>query len=182
VRVSGGTRPLLSCLYSGNVLGGDPKLLPSPDAEREYTPGSNHLFDVLRSVLRMTMPSDVTYERAFDVFEFLLGLTYITQQSNGRGWAPVGCFGWRESAEETIREFLEEGGTAEKSWVILRAGIVATDISGFHRVLKTYQSHLDELMKQWFSVSRSPGVFLQAYENGLRESPIGSGWMDAVRA
>ena len=177
-----GMQPLLASLYPTTVLDEAKAFLPRPDADREHTAGSNHVFETLRPILKTNIPSDIAYERAFDIFEFLLGLTYVALKLNNRGWAPVGCFGWRAGAEETIREFLDEAGRAEQTWALLREGVVATSYTDFHRVLKEYQTHLDALLKHWFSVLRSPGGFLQAYENGLRNSPIGTGGIDTLRA
>lgn len=115
--------PAIERLNVGHVFTNDSyKLIPRP-REREYTPANNHLFDILREPLRPYLPDDKKYEETFDIFEYLLGITYVdliygeelykmglSYITSGKGedlfktalsqgalhiWGPCGCFTWR---------------------------------------------------------------------------------------
>lgn len=61
--------------------------------EREYTPEHNHIFEILREPLRPYLPVDKKYEETFDIFEYLLGLTYVDLVEDVKSdhvWAPLG--------------------------------------------------------------------------------------------
>jgi hypothetical protein len=66
--------------------------------EREFTPLSNYLWEVLREPLRACLPDDADYEETFDWFEYLLALAHcdLRMKANPKDvWGPVGRFGWR---------------------------------------------------------------------------------------
>ncbi len=116
------------------------KLLPEPNAGHAYTPANNHIFDILREPLRPYLPDDKKYKETFDIFEYILGLTYVDLVYKGEIdkkveypelrpdiWAPFGCFTWRylrygEGLVTPIEAFeklsLEQG----KGWALLKAG------------------------------------------------------------
>jgi hypothetical protein len=71
------------------------KLVPRENARNEYTPANNHLFDLLRPTLKEYIPSDMDYEDAFDVFEYLLALNYLELGISDK-WAPIGRHGWKD--------------------------------------------------------------------------------------
>jgi len=67
-----------------------------PGLERHKTPMSDRLHDAVRPWLRIAVPSDIRYERAFDDWEYLLALV---EMDAGRGWAPIGRWGWKGSGD-----------------------------------------------------------------------------------
>jgi hypothetical protein len=104
-----------AALHPQGVLPRDDQQL-LPEREREYTPLSNHLFEVLREPLREYLPDDTAYDSTFDWFEYLLGLTHCDQQVTRQGLeeekakepkfyirGPVGRFCWKEAEENVIR-------------------------------------------------------------------------------
>jgi len=52
-----------------------------PGMDRRYTPLSDHLWEVLRAPLRAQIPDDRDYEDAFDWFEYLLALAWISTRA-----------------------------------------------------------------------------------------------------
>jgi len=107
-------------LHTFNVLPKDyAKLLREND--REYTPMSMHLFDVLKPALKEVMISEEEYLSAFDRFEYLLALvsTDLRLQIGENGWGSAGNFAWRKNV---IDEFLEEYSIDKENWKILKAG------------------------------------------------------------
>ena len=103
-------------LYDQKVLARDAqKILPG--REREYTPLSNHLYEVLRQPLREYLPDDAVYESTFDWLEFLLCLAHIDLQVTRSQlredkakdpefyyWAPAGRFLWKNLERGVIKD------------------------------------------------------------------------------
>jgi hypothetical protein len=71
--------PTATTLHNQNVLAMDAQRV-LPEREREHTPLSNHLFEVLREPLREYLPDGAVYEATFDWLEFLLCLAHIDVQ------------------------------------------------------------------------------------------------------
>lgn len=74
---------------------------------------SNYLHDLLRSRLQDYLPDPAEYEETFDVFEYLLGMTYMDLVRKNR--APLGRFGWRmrrgrTRVKEQVDSWLDQGG------------------------------------------------------------------------
>lgn len=148
----------ISKLHVWSVFKRTCKLVPRPNAEREYTPVNNYLFDLLRPLLRDYLPDDTRYEETFDTFEYLLALTYMDLVSETR--APIGRFGWRYRAsfegltEETwgrspLAEFarveIEKGVDSE----LLRAGFFGGSVDRFKEIVQTHRDRLQEAVKGW---------------------------------
>jgi len=102
--------PLVVWLHPVVVLGRDlAKFLPG--LEQRKTPLNDYLQVALRESLKPIVPSEREYQEAFDRFEYLLALVYADQKPKS-GWAPVGCFGWRETGSivaKIEREIKEQG-------------------------------------------------------------------------
>ena len=52
----------------------DPYVMPVVFETKYYTPGSEHLYLVLREPLREILPVEKRYEQVFDQFELILAL------------------------------------------------------------------------------------------------------------
>lgn len=67
----------------------------------KYSPVSDYLHRYLRVFMKEILPLDLNYDRAFDYFEYLLGLIYIDRKHSTltaeeqNVWGPVGRFRWR---------------------------------------------------------------------------------------
>jgi hypothetical protein len=88
--------PAADTMNVGSVfeIGAD-KWVPRENAENEYTPANNYLFDLLRPTLKEYIPSDADYEDVFDIFEYLLALNYLELGISDK-WAPIGRHGWKD--------------------------------------------------------------------------------------
>lgn len=129
-----------------------------PGQERNLTPVSNRLFDILRDPLRDTIPVDERYEETFDRFEYLLGLIIQDQQNLGvrHHWqAPVGCFAWRHqygfaesgnAVGEKIRAEAEAAGTA---WPPLQSGIFGGVVDRYGKAEAKYREIVKHLSSGW---------------------------------
>lgn len=109
-----------------------------PGREREYTPLSNHLFEVLREPLREYLPDDKAYEDAFDWFEYLICLAHSDQQVTRAHlrdeknknpdfhlWAPAGRFCWKQEERNVVHE------TEQRPDGTLPANVAAALQAGF---------------------------------------------------
>jgi SIR2-like domain len=108
--------PTATTLHNQNVLAMDAqKVLPG--REREHTPLSNHLFEVLREPLREYLSDDAMYEATFDWLEFLFCLAHIDLQvtrsqlredkakdPDFHYWAPAGRFCWKRLERNVIQD------------------------------------------------------------------------------
>jgi len=101
-----------------------------PGWENRYTPISDHLSEVLRSILSPFLRDRETYDDAFDRFEYIVGLAYAGIRAaggNGNLWAPAGRLSWRRehiygrptAIDETAAQIEREGS----SWLLLRRGL-----------------------------------------------------------
>jgi hypothetical protein len=110
-----------------------------PGLERRFTPASDHLVEVSRPWLAEFEADDKAFERAFDRWEFLLGLVAFDQSRQGRtrGWAPVGRFSWRGKYGGGIDQTIgEEVGAAGASWPLFRAGLFGGDVTRLNESLE----------------------------------------------
>jgi hypothetical protein len=108
------TEPAMNLLHTGKVMQDQKGIIPGK--ERDHTPLSNYVFEALRHALRECIPSDVEYESLFGWFEFLLALSYtsndatvevaqqIREDDQGKYyiWSPVGRFSWNRRNREGL--------------------------------------------------------------------------------
>jgi len=126
--------------------------IPRQNAEREYTPDSNYLFEFLRPVLHEYLPDDSRYEEVFEIFEYLLALTY--RDLVDESWAPIGRFGWRygrwpEDWESSpIFEFAQAGLKQGPDWGLLKAGFFEGSLERFQEVERTFQEWLFKVTEE----------------------------------
>lgn len=97
------------------------KVLPGHD--REYVPFSEYLHHNLKAALDETQFLGAEYERAFDTFEILYAVEFCHQ--TGRGWGPIGRFGWKSSrgGPNPLRQLIDEAAGAGEAWPPLAAGL-----------------------------------------------------------
>lgn len=96
-----------------------------PGLEQRYVPFSDHLYEKLKPIINETLCLGSEYDRAFDTFEILYALEFMHQ--TGRGWAPMGRFGWNagRSGSNLLRQIIDEAAGAGKAWPPLAAGLCA---------------------------------------------------------
>jgi len=151
-QVHGEKRFAIYEVHVGSVFAQTYKWVPRPNAEREYTPVNNYLFDLLRPLLHDYLSDDMRYEETFDTFEYLLALTYMDLVRET--WAPIGRFGWRYRHGETwerspLAEFarveLEKGVDSE----LLRAGFFGGSVDRFKEIVQTHRDWLQKATRGW---------------------------------
>lgn len=124
-RTASGEKPLLLVLYPWRIM--DPDIQHKVLHEREYTPLSNRIYQVMRGPLRDIVPQESQYERLFDRFEYIRALVHADSTlKEGKGlFYPIGCFGWRNAlSERTImNELTSEFEQGEGSYSILKFGL-----------------------------------------------------------
>jgi len=126
------------------------KWVPRPNAQKEHTPANQYIHDLLRDCVRPYLPNDTAYQSAFDIFEYLLALTYIDliRDETDRDWGPIGCFSWRyrhygaEAQSSPIDEFLSEGIAQGQNWELLSAGFFDGSIERLQSVRRRFDSFL----------------------------------------
>lgn len=150
-RYSGKDKPTICDVNVPSVFEHSEKWVPRSEAEREYTPANNYLFDLLRPVLREYLPGDRKYEETFDIFEYLLALTYSDIVDTR--WAPVGRFGWRVKRpgyEATgLSGFVDNGLKLGDAWDLLRAGFFNGSIERFKEIAKIHATLLQKQTQGW---------------------------------
>ncbi len=127
--------------------------VPTPDADPEGTPENNHLLNVLRADLEEYLPDGAEYDQIFDVFEYILGLTYM--DAVDEKWSPPGRFAepyrllntwdssrWSCSAHvQFVREGLELG----PDWGLLKVGFFGSSVEKLERLMEKHQA----LVQKW---------------------------------
>jgi hypothetical protein len=142
----GKDQPAIRDVNVSAVFGHSEKWIPRPEAEPESNPANNYLFDPLRPVLREYEPSDGKYEETFDIFEYLLALTYLDIVETQ--WAPVGRFGWRvrrPGFEATgLSRFVDNGLKLGDAWPLLRAGFFNGSVERFKEIVEAHRNLLQK--------------------------------------
>jgi hypothetical protein len=119
-----------------------------PGLERNRTPTSDHLFELLRPSLRNLIPEEKQYEEVFDYFEYLQSLVIcdIYSQIGKSRWVPLGRFGWKDrDYGNHISSIIQEELEAEKlSWKPLSAGLFGGSVER----VSAAQTKLIEQLKQ----------------------------------
>jgi hypothetical protein len=121
--------------------------------EQQFTPLNNHLFEALRLPLQEYTPDEDSFDRAFDEFEYLLGLAYCNATtsdeelnkadgSDGDIWGPVGRFAWNQRhSEDHIQkrmQFSPDGPYPEMVDGLIQAGMF-----GSHERLRLIKAGFD---------------------------------------
>jgi hypothetical protein len=131
--------PNIRVLYAQNVIG-EREARQLPGLERNHTPVSDYLLGVARPWLAGLEHEDGAFERAFDRFEFLVGLVMYDLSRQGQGsWAPVGRFAWRgQYGEKVWAEVTSEVEVAGDAWPLLKAGLFGASSERLAESLRGY--------------------------------------------
>lgn len=145
-------------LQAENVVSDDVanRLFPSQSGGW-YVPVSEYLFSRLRDPFKVISPSEGSYERCFDRFEYLLALVVadlVAKLQNGRTWAPIGRFGYKHRDRFSGRDSTliaaidDEIASQGADWPALKAGL----FGGSHERLKSAVASVKAVIKtlRWF--------------------------------
>ena len=131
--------PLASRLYPQAVL--DNRIAQHlPELERHFTPTSDRLHVYLAPLVGSVLPDPTAYDRVFDRFEVILGLVTfdLSRTSEGRGWGPIGRFGWRRDyGGQAIAELETEIAAPDRS-PLVQGGLFDGDPARFAESAKAY--------------------------------------------
>lgn len=128
------------------------KWAPRQDAEHEYTPANNYIFDLLRPALHDYLPDDTRYEETFNTFEYILALTYLDIVDES--YSPQGRFGWcytgrtmsglveDDWGRSPLAEFVHTGVEQGSEWELLKAGFFNGSIERFKEVVEIHKKLL----------------------------------------
>jgi hypothetical protein len=131
--------PIASRLYPQAVL--EQRVAQQlPEMERHFTPVSDRLHEYLAPLIGSVVPDFTAYDRVFDRFEVILGLVTfdLSRTAEGRGWGPIGRFGWRrDHGGQAIEELEAEMATPERS-PLTKGGLFNGDPARFVESAKVY--------------------------------------------
>ena len=150
----GEKRPLISKVYTWSVFSdGWYEMVPLENAERKYTPVSNYLNEILYRYLADYLPDRQEFDEVFDLFEYILALTYMDLVKETR--YPVGSFAWRykdyeedkrkSPLDEFVGQVIQQGSEVE----ILKAGFFKDSVERFKEIVEKHKSWLKEVTKGW---------------------------------
>ncbi len=89
---------------------------------KRKTPGSDWLFERLKSSVGQFVGEEVRYAELFNRFELLLSMSYCDLID--KEWVPSGRYGWQQlGPEHPVSLFLQEIGAEGDDWPPLRAGM-----------------------------------------------------------
>jgi hypothetical protein len=143
-------KPAIDKLNTCSVFERTSKLVPRPNAAREYTPVSEYFLDVLRPVLREYLPDEAGYQEAFDLFEYVLALTHMDLVRDT--WSPVGRFGWRYKHNwdaSPLAEFARASIQQGPEWGLLGAGFFGGSADRFKTIAASHKEFLQKATGQW---------------------------------
>jgi len=111
-----------------------------PGHERNYTPRSDYLFNLLQPILDELLFLEPDYESLFDRFEVLLALEHAEQyasEKHGRLWGPVGRFGLkfhRQGESSPLHRVVTEAESQGDSWPPIKAGLFKGSVQRFKEI------------------------------------------------
>jgi hypothetical protein len=130
-------------LHRSNVL----KQIPGH--EKNYVPLSEYLFKILQPKLDDVLFLGKDYEQAFDTFEVFLALAVadLDLLNGGKGWGPVGRFGWKHSSggNGPLDKVVSEGRAQQGAWAPLQAGLFGGSYERFETIATKYTEHISKL-------------------------------------
>lgn len=140
-------KPIITVTSSWKTMRSDvQKTLPRPNAEREHTPLSNYLQDILPMPLSDYLLSDGEFEWVFDRFEYLVSLVWVDVV--GKDWQPWGAYSWRwaDAREDPGDKFLQDHGKD-----LLKAGFFQGEASRMADAVNSHREWLRDTIRprQW---------------------------------
>lgn len=142
-------KPLALCLHSQAVMEiGFARNLY--EKERDHTPLSEHLYEILRLPFQELLPQDTHYQKCFDRFEYLLALTFTdlcAKLNKNYDWLPLGSFGWRSLTRDgdIIEEIEIESKEGNSAWPPIKAGMFGGSIERFQKAKIAYDNFLSDI-------------------------------------
>ena len=121
--------------------------------DNHHTPISEYIHDYLRGVMKEIIPLDLNYDRAFDYFEYMIGLIYIDRnhdtfkEGEESIWGPIGRFPWKyihNPTESPVKVVSLELDKLGDEWLPLKHGLFD---GKKERVIDIKQRH-DEYLKK----------------------------------
>ena len=122
-----------------------------PDRDRQFTPMSEYLFELLQPWLNDVVFMGTEFEAIFDRFELLFALEHGHLGEKARPenfWGPIGRFGWKyrkEVAGNPVRGLLREASESGQAWPPLKAGFFDGSIERYQNVADAYVADLQRL-------------------------------------
>ena len=130
----------------------EPKWLPNRNALNN-TP-DDYLFELLRPALHDYLPGDTGYEETFDIFEYLMALTYLDIVDES--YSPRGRFVWRYTGyvarssgltediwdRSPLADFVRTGVAQGSEWELLKAGFFNGSIERFEEIVGIHKKLL----------------------------------------
>lgn len=114
-----------------------------------FSPFSDRLATVLRSVLLDLVPDDAAFEQLFDRFEYLLGLIHLDMtRTADHAWGPVGRFGAAQYGTGIDGWIEEEIKAAQATWGPLAAGLFGGSAERLEESLTAWKTHLEAVRRE----------------------------------
>ena len=126
----------------------DDDWIPCLQARSRFKLANNYLCDnIIRHFFKEYLPDDREYKETFDIFEYILDLTYIDLLNDSR--APIGRYGplyftgnWQESP---IGEFVLNIREKKHYYELLKAGFFDNSIKRFNDVIGQHINHINHI-------------------------------------
>jgi hypothetical protein len=147
-RIDDRRRQLLGDMAPVHILFDDSSAQRLIGSRTSCTPASDYLYGTLRDVLRRYVPSDGAYQRAFDTFEFLVGLVHVDVASDHR-WGPLGAFVRRREPAEPIVELVTAVAKEGPSSALLTGGLFGGSLGRFRSALAQYQQRISQALQRY---------------------------------
>jgi hypothetical protein len=136
--------PLVLKLAVPHVVKEEP--LQPAQGNQWLTPASDRLAEKLREPLREFLPSEEQYVDAFDTFEYLFALAYADRRErNGRVWAPVGAYGWRQRRRgdaSVLAKVADASEAAGEDWGLLQGRLFGGSAERFREIIRAYHEQV----------------------------------------
>jgi len=150
----------LQLLQSWSIFGSSMKLVPTPREDLEYyTPVNDYIYEFLSEQLKFLIPNSKKFEDTFDLFEYILGLTFVDQNfpelAKDRVYGTIGRFKWKyrlyrvADRSSPIEEFFQNGIAEGNNWKLLKVGFFNGSVDRLTGCLNAYDAYLESVGKHW---------------------------------
>jgi hypothetical protein len=127
------------------------------------TQGNQYLQSRLRDVFHANIPSENAYVKAFDRFEYYLGLVHsyfrkfeMESLSDNYTWGPWGCFSWRHRiwgspAGQWLPDVVQDELTQQgERWPLLRTNFFDGSLEKGKVAVSNYNAFIKRINGTWF--------------------------------
>ena len=117
-----------------------------PGHEQQYAPRSELMYELSQPIIEELLFLGKSYDEVFDEFEILSALVF--SEATGRGWGPIGRYGWKyhQRGETNPYDWIVADAKKQKEkWPVTQAGLFQGSTENFLKLAEEFRERLNKL-------------------------------------